>query len=463
MATGWAAHDGCGMKTPGSWGARSLQLRLGLAVGVVVTLLWGVSALTTARLLREEMNEVFDSALEETAQRLLPLAVAEILSREGPTGPQTVPTIRLHEEHFSYVVRDAQGALLLQSHQANPADFPPYAGPGFRDTPGFRIYSEEALRGSLTISVAEPRAHRDGVAQQVQMRLFAPLGLMIPLSLAAIALVLRLGFSSLRRFRLGLARRGAADLSPVDAAGLPAEVLPLAKTLNAMLARLSAAFEAERSFAANAAHELRTPLAGAIAQVQRLRAETADPTSAARAAEIETVLKRLTRLSEGLIQLARAEGGKLRTASARDLRPVLRLMAEDTTRLAAAPPVDLGLPAVEVLSDLDPDLFGILCRNLIENALRHGTPGARVSARLAPSGQLIVTNDCAPLSPAVLDQLGNRFVRAAGAGKGSGLGLAIVRAIVTRAGGGMTLASPREGQSRGFSVTVDLPLYPPAS
>ena len=91
------------MKTPGSWGARSLQLRLGLAVGVVVTLLWGVSALTTARLLREEMNEVFDSALEETAQRLLPLAVAEILSREGPTGPQTVPTIRLHEEHFSYV------------------------------------------------------------------------------------------------------------------------------------------------------------------------------------------------------------------------------------------------------------------------------------------------------------------------------------------------------------------------
>ena len=115
--------------------ARSLQIRLGLAVGAVVTLLWAATALVTAQLVRAEMSEVFDSALEETAQRILPLAVSEILGREGVTGPQTVPVIRPHDEYFTYVVRDAAGAVLLQSHTARPQDFPPYAGPGFSDTP----------------------------------------------------------------------------------------------------------------------------------------------------------------------------------------------------------------------------------------------------------------------------------------------------------------------------------------
>jgi two-component system OmpR family sensor kinase len=439
-------------------GARSLQIRLGLAVGAVVTLLWAASALVTARLVRAEMSEVFDSTLEETAQRILPLAVGEILGREGVTGPQTVPVIRAHDEYFTYVVRDAAGAVLLQSHTAQPEDFPPYAGPGFSDTPQMRIFSDEALRGTVTISVAEPMAHRDEVAHEVQMGLLAPLALMIPLSLAAIALVLRLGFAPLRRFRLRLAQRGASDLSAIETRDLPAEVLPLAQTLNSLLDRLDAAFQAERSFAANAAHELRTPLAGAIAQAQRLRAETADPASAARATEIETVLKRLTRLSEGLMQLARAEGGKLRVDTARDLRLVLRLMAEDTTRLAGAAPVRLDLPPTPVMSDLDPDIFGILCRNLIENALRHGTPGSEVAVRLTPTGQLSVENDCDPVPPEVLDRLGTRFVRAPGAGKGSGLGLAIVHAIVARAGGRLALSSPRAGQTRGFALTVDLPL-----
>lgn len=435
----------------------SLQLRLGLAVGAVVTALWAAGALTTAQLLRREMNEVFDSMLEETAQRVLPLAVTEILGREGATGAQTVPVIRAHEEQFTYVVRDAAGAILLQSHTADPADFPPYAGPGFSDTPQLRIYSDEALRGSVTISVGEPVAHRARLAGKVQMGLLAPLALMVPLSLGAIALVLRLGFAPLRRFRLRLARRGAADLSAVETRDLPAEVQPLAETLNALLARLDAAFQAERSFTANAAHELRTPLAGAIAQVQRLRAESTDPATTARAAEIEAGLKRLTRLSEGLMQLARAEGGKLRTGTPRDLRLVARLMAEDTARLAGAPAVTLDLPTAPVLSDLDPDIFGILVRNLVENALRHGTPGAPVSVRLGPDATLSVENDCAPVPAQTLARLGTRFERAPGAGKGSGLGLAIVRAIVTRSGGRLDLASPLPGQDRGFSVRVALP------
>ncbi len=423
-----------------------------------MTVLWAVGAIATARLARPELDEVFDSALEETAQRVLPLAVSEILGREGATGAQTVPATRSHEEHFTYIVRDATGAVLLQSHRADPAAFPPYAGPGFSETPKLRLYSEEALRGSITITAAERLAYRERVARKLQLGLLAPIALMVPLSLGAIALILRLGFSSLRQFRLRLAERGAADLSVVEAEDLPAEVQPLAQTMNALLARLDAAFQAERSFAANAAHELRTPLAGAIAQAQRLGAETKDPAAAARAAEIEGVLKRLTRLSEGLMQLARAEGGKLRTDTLRDLRPVARIMAEDTARLAGAPPVALDLPAGPVQSDLDADLFGILCRNLVENALRHGTPGGEIRLELTSEGRLVVENACATLPPEVLARLGMRFERGSGTTKGSGLGLAIVRAIVTRAGGQLVLASPIPGRTGGFSATVDLPL-----
>ena len=238
--------------------------------------------------------------------------------------------------------------------------------------------------------------------------------------------------------------------------GIPAkcgEVAPLAETFNDLLARLDTAFQAERSFAANAAHELRTPLAGAIAQAQRLRAETTDPTARNRASDIETVLKRLTRLAEGLMSLARAEGGKLRRDHLQDLRPVARLVAEDAARLAGAPPVVIELPSSPVVSDLDPDLFGILLRNLVANATHHGTPGGPVRVILQASGRLRVENDCAALPPETLARLGARFERGtATVREGSGLGLAIVRAISARAGGTLSLASPLPGQNRGFAA-----------
>jgi len=437
----------------------SLQSRLGVAVGALVTLLWITAAVITADRQRQKMDEMFDASLQETASRILPLAVSDILSRgDLVSGVQTVPMVRPHDESFSYVVRDDKGALLILSHGADPELFPAWDGTGFRTTPALRLYNDEALRGTVRISVAEPMVHRKRMAFEVQMGLLAPLALVLPLTLAGIAGLIRYGFAPLRQFRARLAKRGAADLTPVEAADLPAEVLPLAETMNALLSRLDAAFQAERSFAANAAHELRTPLAGAIAQVQRLRKETTEPAVTARAAEIEAVLKRLTRLSEGLMGLARAEGGRLRRDQAQDLRPVLRLVAEDVARLSAGAQINLDLPEAPVLSDLDPDLFGILARNLIANAVRHGTEGAEIRVRLAASGRIEVENDCAAVPPEVLARLTQRFERAPGAEKreGAGLGLAIVRAILTRAEGKLDLVSPLPGEARGFRAVADI-------
>jgi len=438
----------------------SLQLRLGASLGILLTLLWIAAATVTALILRKEMDEVFDSALQETAQRLLPLAVVDIVGRDETGGPTTqrLGVLREHDEYFTYVVRDAEGHVLLQSHAADPAIFPPYDGAGFRDTPTHRIYNDDALKGSIRISIAEPLAHRASVAREIQLGLGLPLLVVIPIALLAIVLAVKASLAPLRQFRQRLAQRSARDLSPVPDEGLPSEIAPVAATLNAVLARLKASFEAERSFAANAAHELRTPLAGAIAQAQRIQSETADPAARARAAEMEATLKRLTRLSERLMQLARAEGGRLRVEALSDLRMIARLVADDVRRAASRPRIVLHLPERPVLSDLDPDMFGILCRNLLENALRHGGKDDPVDMTLTSGGLFSVANEGPTVPEDVLSRLTARFERGTSLAEGSGLGLAIVAAIAERLGSRLLLRSPRPGSNSGFEAAIQLPV-----
>ncbi|MGD9507810.1 MAG: sensor histidine kinase [Geminicoccaceae bacterium] len=442
---------------------RSLQGRLGLSIGLVLIILWLLAATITALIVRAEMDEVFDSALRETAERILPLAVTEIVGREDEGVTQRLAPIREHDEFFTYVVRDAEDRILLQSHAADPAAFPTWNGPGFQLTATHRLYSDAALQGTIRITVAEPLAHRAAVAREIGLGLGLPLLIVLPVALAAIVLAVRLSLDPLRRFRARLEARHARDLSPVPAQDLPSEIAPLATTLNSLLDRLHQAFEAELSFAANAAHELRTPLAGAIAQVQRLRSETLDANAKARAAEIEATLKRLTRLSERLMQLARAEGGRLRLDVSADLRAVARVVADDVGRMGAPGRIALTLPDAPVLSDLDPDAFGILCRNLLENALRHGAEAAPVAVTLKADGQLIVANDGRVVPREALDRLTARFERAGARTDGSGLGLAIVAAIAERIGSRLVLESPRPGSASGFQASVRLPTEGPTA
>ncbi len=431
---------------------RSLQGRLGLWLGIALAVVWIAVAGVTALIARQEIDEVFDSALQETAQRILPLAVVDILGREEEGISQRIAALREHDEFFTYIVRDDQGRILLQSHAADPASFPVWAGPGFSQTATHRLYSDAAVQDTIRITIAEPLAHRRAVAREIQMGLGLPLLFVIPLALLMIVLAVRASLAPLRRFRDRLAARGARDLRPVTAEDLPAELVPMAETMNSLLARLSSAFEAERTFAANAAHELRTPLAGAIAQAQRLQAETSDPEARSRAAGIEATLKRLTRLSERLLQLARAEGGRLRREEMSDLRPIARILTDDLARISGPGRIALTLPDAPVVSDLDPDAFAILFRNLVENALRHGAEGAPVEITLSPDAVLTVANDGPVIPPDKLARLSDRFERANDTKEGSGLGLAIVAAIADRSGGHLRLSSPRPGHSSGFEA-----------
>ena len=435
----------------------SLQGRLALSLGLTLTALWLAATTWTATDLRREMGAVLDSALQETAQRLLPLAVTEIVNRDPEDSGQRLAPISEHEERFTYLVRAADGTLLMQSHTADPARFPDWDGPGFRQSDTHRFYNEATLQDSIRLTIAEPLAERQGVTRAIVLRLGLPLLLVLPMTLVAVVGLVRLGLAGLRRFRAGIAGRGARDLSAVPVAGLASELRPVANTVNDLLARLSAAFEAERTFASNAAHELRTPLAGAIAQAQRLGHETADAAAAERARAIEATLKRLTRTAERLMQLARAEGGRLRSDSPADLRLVLRLVSDEITRAGAADRLVLDLPDAPVLSDLDPDALAILAHNLIDNALRHGAADGPITLSLETNGRLAVANEGPAVPPAQLPRLTDRFARADQT-EGNGLGLAIVAAIARRTGGALQLHSPKSGSHQGFEAVVRLPV-----
>ncbi len=439
-------------------GPQSLQQRLGLWLGLLLAVLWIGAATVGAILAHRAMDQAFDSALQEAAQRILPLAVAEVLGRDEDDVTQRLAEIRAHDELITYLLRDGQGRVLLLSHDADPDVFPAWTEAGFGQSKTHRFYSEETLRGSVRLTMAEPLAHRRSAVRKIQIGLGVPLLVFLPISLLAIVLTVRTTLAPLRRFRARLALREARDLSRLPNDGLPTEVAPLAEALNGLLERLGAAFQAERNFAANAAHELRTPLAGAIAQAQRLRTETHDPVARERASGIETTLKRLTRLSERLMQLARAEGGQLRLERASDLRPVARMLADELARTAAPGRIVLSFPDSPLMSDLDPDAFAILFRNLVENALRHGAEDAPIEVSLTSDGLLTVGNE-GPIVPCEdLARLTGRFERGGRLGDGSGLGLAIVDAIAQRIGTTLVLKSPRTGRDSGFEACLRLPM-----
>lgn len=439
-------------RRPWSLGRR---LSLGLSAAIVVS--WLAAAGVAALVLKREIDEVFDSALQEVAQRILPLAYSELLSREEGDAPQHMAPIGPHREAITYVVRDVDGRELLQSSDADPKRVPKDLGDGFSTIGGVRLYSESAVRGSIRVTTAEPVAHRAETLKRAVLGLLLPLAALVPIAVLAVALLGRSMLRPILAFRDRIGSRGRGNLEPLDETGLPAEMAPVAVAVDALIERLRGALEAERSFTANSAHELRTPIAAALAQTQRLGAELDDETARDRVRAIASSLRRLSGLSEKLLQLAKAEGGGLLAETPVALGPVLDLVIEDVDRRRdVADRLDLEVPESGMRSsDIDPDAFAILARNLIENAVIHGDPDGRIVVRF--DGRVLeVESDGPAVGADVLARLGRRFERGATRAEGSGLGLAIVGAICRGVGATLELRSPAPGREDGFLARVRL-------
>ena len=441
----------------------SLQKRLGLGLTLGITLLWLGGTVGAWQVVQHELNEAFDSALQETAQRILPLAVLEIGGHVQAPEAKHVPTLKMHQEYLAYQVRDAEGEILMQSHDASPEIFSQPPSEGFSTTDRFRLYGASAPHGTMFIEIAEPLSHRREAAREALLALLLPLLALIPISLLGTWLFVRISLRSVLAYRRAVEVRGVGDLSPIKVERLPAEIDPLAEAVNHLLERLRRALEAERSFTANSAHELRTPLAATLAQIQRLHHEAPEGPLRARATKIESSLRELARLSEKLMQLAKAEGGGLLSETPQDLILLLAHVVDEWKHNGARR-IELQLPtAASVRVAIDPDTFGILLRNLIENALKYGAADQPVEVSLTNQGLLRVANGGAVVPEPVLQRLTDRFVRGSSETSGSGLGLAIAKTIVHGVKASMTLASPAPGRTDGFDVAIQFHLAPTLS
>lgn len=436
----------------------SLRRRLALGLAAVLTLLWIGGVVVSGLVVRHELDEAFDGAMVEIAQRLLSLAATDILNSDDAVSDRRISPLREGEEYLTYLVRDGMGNILLRSHDAEPSHFPARPVLGFSDTPSHRIYGSAAISGSIFIEVAEPLERRREAAMESTLYLALPLVLFLPISLFVVWWMVRRGLRPVLSLTSEIEARGAGDLSAVSDEGLPDEIGPIADAVNLLMQRLRFSLEAERNFTANSAHELRTPIAGALAQTQRLIANLPDGEMKDRAGQVESSLHALTSISEKLMQLARAEGGGLLSETKADLGPVLTFIVDEFNAISDHRGrirfADFGKHTLT--SRLDADAFGILMRNLIENALKHSPAGSLVDILVPTDGEIRVVNQAARMNAKDISELTKRFQRGSTTSAGSGLGLAIASAISESAGVGLELRSPATGREDGFEVRVEL-------
>lgn len=442
----------------------SLIIAIVTRVTMVMTLAWLLGCALAVLAMQDEMGEAFDSGLQQTAHRILPLAVDYLFEHNDADAPHRMPTgsLMARDEFVAYQIRDPEGRILVQSYEGGTDAFSAPLEPGFYEDDRFRYYTEATLRNSLYIQVAEPLAHRREALRESTAAILAPLLLLIPVSIIGIWWSVRHGLRPVTLLQDDIRNRGSGNMAPINRPELPDELHPIVTAVNNLLSRLKAALTAERNFAANSAHELRTPIAVALAQTQRLRAEIpADDANADRANQIETSLQHLKRLSEKLLQLSRAEAGVAVVGDMQDLSPALSLVIEDFSRDSRyTQRIETNLSDEHpLMGKIDIDAFAICLRNLIENALIHSTKNAPVTIWASPgnSPQIHIVNHCPLVPPDVLTKLTERFERNNPSARGSGLGLAIAETIMQQAGGQLLLQSPATGKTDGFEAILILP------
>jgi len=324
----------------------------------------------------------------------------------------------------------------------------------------YRIFSVQTA--NQTVQVAQDMAVRQRMAGTLALRTVGPIAVMAPVLMLVVWWVVSGSLAPVSRVRRQVAARQADDLSPVSENGLPDEVRPLVHELNLLFGRVRTAFDAQQHFVADAAHELRSPLAALKLQILSLERAQDDAARAVAVGRLTAGIERATRLVEQLLVLARQEASdanevKLAPVALADL--VKRTLG-DMAGTAAARQIDLGLHhADDVNVAGQPDALVILLRNLVDNAIKYTPAGGTVDmeVRRSAAGVTLAVEDSGPgISPEERERVFSRFYRVPGSeAGGSGLGLAIIKSIAERHGAALTLeSSERLG---GLRVRVDFP------
>ena len=318
---------------------------------------------------------------------------------------------------------------------------------------------EELLAHPPSTTVAHFAREREEVAAEIAGQLLKPMLFALPA--LAVLLVIAIGFAlaPLRQLARDVAARAPDRLDPLPIETLPAEVAPLVTRLNSLFADIVRSLENERRFTADAAHELRTPLAALKAQAQVALASVDTAQRQHALMQILVGCDRATHLVAQLLTLARLDAETPQPMQDVALRPI----AEEVLAMSAGEAIERDCDLV--LRDGDAHVRGdalllqVLLRNLVDNALRH-SGGTQIEVSIGKHREravLTVGDNGRGIAADERDHVRQRFFRSAGAGSaGSGLGLSIVSRITELHGGTLEIGPPASGH--GVSLRVDLPL-----
>ena len=434
----------------------SLRGRLLWFLLAAITIAAVAQASIAYRTALNDADQIFDYHMQQMALSLrsrVPLTNAEDNNVDTPiTG----------NDDLVVQVWSPDGVRMFRS--ASHAHLPQRAVLGFSNVRAngttYRIFSIQT--DTQTVQVAQDLAVRRSMASNLALRTLGPIAVMMPILMLVVWWVVSGSLEPVARVRKQVASRQADDLSPVSEAGLPDEVRPLVQELNLLFGRVRTAFDAQQHFVADAAHELRTPLAALKLQVQSL--ERSDSPDAKRVAigRLTAGIERATRLVEQLLVLARQEASAAGGAPDQpvDLGGLARRAVADLVGVAQAKGIDLGVQRAD-MADVSgqPDSLMILLRNLVDNAIKYTPQGGTVDVSVTAEGRdvKVTVEDSGPgIPPAERERVFDRFYRVPGSdAAGSGLGLAIIKSIAERHGATLVLGeSQRLG---GLEAAVTFP------
>jgi two-component system, OmpR family, sensor kinase len=456
-----------------------LASRLSRVLSIWVGSIWIVGSVAVAWFVNAAISSGFDASLAISAHRLIDLAVLDNKEAEGVSLPRAISkstAVAKHEaqtpssldvrrskavnvpvNQLVYQAFDASGRLTIRSEGAPEKALLTDLKPGYADAPPWRIYAIHNTAKSMYIVTADTLANRADLQRETLLWLLLPLLVLLPLMGLVVYKLTRRELHVVEQLAEEIAARGGGNLNPISISSASSEMNTIAIGTNQLLLRLDDALHAERSLAANAAHELRTPLASA-----RLSLSTAQSFPMVNEAkdaltQLASSLETLSKRAEKLLQLSRAEAAATLSQDDVDLAVLALMVTQEfwhnpnvQTRLKLELPED---NAVMVQGNFDTLAIGL--RNLIENALKYA-PEGNIHVTVSSPASIAVRDEGEGVAESDLSKLRHRHVRLTKNQTGYGLGLSIVRTIAEKNHGHLELRSPPMGYPHGFEAVLRL-------
>ncbi|ODP32893.1 ATP-binding protein [Pandoraea sp. ISTKB] len=420
---------------------KSIRWRLIIWLVAGLVLLALIAGYALYRAARHEAAELFDYELRTVALSL------PVTQEDGTTArtPDPADWGGLAEDRL--LIQRWERENVPQYHNEAALSMPRLP-PGFHDKEWdethWRVYGIQLP--NRYVQVAQPMTVRDTLAIDMALRIIAPLWMLVPLIILFVLWVVSKGLQPISAISRSVAQRSYESLSPLRFdQPIPSEIASLVNSLNDLLSRLDQAASAQRVFIANAAHELRSPLAALKLQLQHANLHGALGADPAVVAKLEGRLNRLIHLVQQLLDLARADAERVDIENVVDIRTIAEHVVADYSFTAESRGVDLGLVASDgpISVHGDPTGLTMLLANLVDNALRYTPEGGAVDVRVSRDRQAVTLAviDTGPgIASEELEKVTTRFYRGADAvGQGSGLGLSIASRVAERHGARLVL------------------------